>query len=63
MIRERDFYPQALLPFRWGGALMCIPQNLSSLAVYYNRDPSTAPASRAPPTTERGTTSSTPLAR
>ena len=38
VIRERDFYPQALEPFRWGGALMCIPQNLSSLVVYYNRD-------------------------
>ena len=33
-----DFYPQAMEPFRWQGALMCIPQNLSSLVVYYNRD-------------------------
>jgi multiple sugar transport system substrate-binding protein len=38
VIRERDFYPQALEPFRWGGALMCIPQNLSSLVVNYNRN-------------------------
>ena len=37
-IREADFYPQALEPFRWQGTLMCVPQNLSSLAVYYNRD-------------------------
>ena len=33
-----DFYPQAMEPFRWHGTLMCIPQNLSSLVVYYNRD-------------------------
>jgi multiple sugar transport system substrate-binding protein len=38
VIREGDFYPQALEPFRWHGTLMCIPQNLSSLVVYYNRD-------------------------
>jgi multiple sugar transport system substrate-binding protein len=37
-LREADFYPQALAPFRWHGTLMCIPQNLSSLVVYYNRD-------------------------
>ena len=35
---EADFYPQALEPFRWQGTLMCIPQNLSSLVVYYNRE-------------------------
>lgn len=33
-----DFYPEALAPFYWGGALMCVPQNLSSLVVYYNSD-------------------------
>jgi multiple sugar transport system substrate-binding protein len=38
VIGERDFYPQALEPFRWEGTLMCVPQNLSSLAVYWNRD-------------------------
>jgi multiple sugar transport system substrate-binding protein len=38
VIGERDFYPQALEPFRWQGTLVCIPQNLSSLVVYYNRD-------------------------
>jgi multiple sugar transport system substrate-binding protein len=37
-IREPDFYPQAMDPFRWHGTLTCIPQNLSSLVVYYNRD-------------------------
>ena len=38
VIKEADFYPQAMEPFRWQGTLMCIPQNLSSLVVYYNRD-------------------------
>jgi multiple sugar transport system substrate-binding protein len=38
VIRAGDFYPQALEPFRWQGAVMCVPQNLSSLVVYYNRD-------------------------
>jgi multiple sugar transport system substrate-binding protein len=35
---EDDFYPQALDAFRWGGELQCMPQNISSLNVYYNRD-------------------------
>jgi multiple sugar transport system substrate-binding protein len=35
---ERDFYPQALDAFRFGGKLTCLPQNVSSLVVYYNRD-------------------------
>jgi multiple sugar transport system substrate-binding protein len=33
-----DFYPQALDAFRWHGELTCLPQNISSLVVYYNRD-------------------------
>lgn len=37
-IKESDFYPQAIEPFRWQGTLMCIPQNLSSLVVYYNKN-------------------------
>ncbi len=32
-----DFYPQALEAFQWQGKLICIPQNLSSLVVYYNK--------------------------
>lgn len=36
-LREQDFYPQAMGAFRWGGEQMCLPQNISSLAVYYNR--------------------------
>ncbi|MQA25156.1 MAG: extracellular solute-binding protein [Micromonosporaceae bacterium] len=33
-----DFYPQAMEAFQWGGKQLCMPQNVSSLAVYYNRD-------------------------
>jgi len=36
--RQRDFYEQALDAFRFGGTLTCLPQNISSLVVYYNRD-------------------------
>jgi multiple sugar transport system substrate-binding protein len=35
---EEDFYPQALEAFRRGDELVCLPQNISSLVVYYNRD-------------------------
>lgn len=37
-IEESDFYPEASIPFKWNGELMCIPQNISSLVVYYNKD-------------------------
>jgi multiple sugar transport system substrate-binding protein len=37
VIQESDFYTEALDPFRWDGEVMCIPQNLSSLVVYYNK--------------------------
>ena len=33
-----DFFPQAVDAFRWDGQVMCLPQNISSLVVYYNRD-------------------------
>jgi multiple sugar transport system substrate-binding protein len=33
-----DFYPVATEAFMWRGELMCIPQNISSLVVYYNAD-------------------------
>jgi multiple sugar transport system substrate-binding protein len=42
ILRESDFYREALAPFAWKGELQCIPQNLSSLVVYYNRDLFTA---------------------
>ena len=32
------FYPQALQAFRWRGEQLCLPQNVSSLVVYFNRD-------------------------
>lgn len=32
-----DFYEEALEAFRWKGEQMCMPQNISSLVVYYNR--------------------------
>lgn len=33
-----DFYPQALEAFERDDELVCLPQNISSLVVYYNRD-------------------------
>jgi multiple sugar transport system substrate-binding protein len=33
-----DFYSVALDAFRWDGVLTCLPQNVSSLVVYYNAD-------------------------
>ena len=38
VIDDADFFPQASDPFRWRGQLMCVPQNISSLVVYYNKD-------------------------
>ena len=34
---REDFYPIAMDAFRWRGEQLCIPQNISSLVVYYNR--------------------------
>lgn len=36
-LHEADFYPQALAAFRVDGTLLCMPQNISSLVVYWNR--------------------------
>jgi len=33
-----ELYPTALEAFQWQGEQLCLPQNVSSLAVYYNRD-------------------------
>jgi multiple sugar transport system substrate-binding protein len=33
-----DFYPQPMEAFTHRGNLMCMPQNVSSLVVYYNKD-------------------------
>jgi multiple sugar transport system substrate-binding protein len=35
---REDFYPQALEAFTFDGVLNCLPQNVSSLVVYYNAD-------------------------
>jgi multiple sugar transport system substrate-binding protein len=33
---EADFFGAAMTPFRWDGEQMCLPQNVSSLVLYYN---------------------------
>ena len=38
LIQESDFYPQALDAFRWRRQLLCLPQNISGLMVYYNKN-------------------------
>ncbi|GJM40805.1 MAG: hypothetical protein DHS20C20_10870 [Ardenticatenaceae bacterium] len=38
LIQPKDFYPVTIDAFTWGGAITCIPQNISSLVVYYNQD-------------------------
>jgi multiple sugar transport system substrate-binding protein len=38
VFQEDDFYEEALDAFRFDGTLTCLPQNISSLVVYYNRD-------------------------
>jgi multiple sugar transport system substrate-binding protein len=37
-IAPEDFYSQVYEAFNWQGQQWCIPQNISSLVVYYNRD-------------------------
>src|SRR5262245_51123814 len=37
LVKEEDYYAEAMAAFRWQGTLMCIPQNVSSLVVYYNK--------------------------
>ncbi len=38
LIQPEDFYPITIESFMWDGELMCVPQNISSLVVYYNQD-------------------------
>src|SRR5215210_3161554 len=38
VFEEGDFYEQALEAFRFDDTLTCLPQNISSLVVYYNKD-------------------------
>jgi multiple sugar transport system substrate-binding protein len=35
---DEDFFATSMTPFQWDGEQMCLPQNVSSLVVYYNRD-------------------------
>ena len=37
-LSEGDFFETAMTPFRWDGVQTCLPQNVSSLVVYYNAD-------------------------
>jgi multiple sugar transport system substrate-binding protein len=37
VIKESDFFPEPIASFRYKGSLVCIPQNVSSLVVYYNK--------------------------
>ncbi|MBK7897265.1 MAG: sugar ABC transporter substrate-binding protein [Anaerolineaceae bacterium] len=38
LIQPDDFYPATIDAFTWDGVITCIPQNISSLVVYYNQD-------------------------
>ncbi len=38
IIQASDFYTQPLKPFTYNGVLQCLPMNMSSLEVYYNKD-------------------------
>ena len=38
LIEPEDFYPITIDAFTWDGEIACIPQNISSLVVYYNQD-------------------------
>jgi len=37
VVKLADLYPQATEAFQWQGRQLCLPQNVSSLAVYYNQ--------------------------
>jgi multiple sugar transport system substrate-binding protein len=38
VIQESDFFPEVIESFHYQDTLWCIPQNVSSLVVYYNKD-------------------------
>ena len=42
LIKEDMYYEEPLAAFSYNGILQCIPQNISSLVVYYNKDMFTA---------------------
>ncbi|WP_246001826.1 ABC transporter substrate-binding protein [Allorhizocola rhizosphaerae] len=37
VIKAGDYYPVAMEAFQWQGRQLCLPQNVSSLVVYYNK--------------------------
>lgn len=37
LIKTTDYYPQALAAFQWNGEQVCMPQNMSSPVIYYNK--------------------------
>ena len=37
-LSQEDFYPEAMSAFQFDGEQVCMPQNVSSLVLYYNRD-------------------------
>ena len=38
LIKTSDYYPQALAAFQWQGEQACMPHNMSSPVIYYNKD-------------------------
>jgi multiple sugar transport system substrate-binding protein len=38
VFQQEDFYKEAMDAFRFNDTLTCLPQNISSLVVYYNKD-------------------------
>jgi multiple sugar transport system substrate-binding protein len=38
VLKEGDLYPQAVDAFRFEGTLLCLPQNISTPVVYWNRE-------------------------
>lgn len=38
LIQPEDFFPVTIDAFTWNGVITCIPQNISSLVVYYNQN-------------------------
>jgi multiple sugar transport system substrate-binding protein len=38
LLKAGDFYAEALQPYIWRKEVLCIPQNISSLVVYYNKN-------------------------
>ena len=48
-VKLEDYYPQPIEAFTYQGALQCMPQNVSSLVVYFNKDLFEAAGMKAPP--------------